>query len=79
MKVLFYLTLFIVASGHCTRSHDAYEESIVDWQKKRLENLVKEDGWATLAGLFPLRQGVQYFGGDSRLSLQYPEFAPDTL
>ncbi|NND33769.1 MAG: DUF1684 domain-containing protein [Saprospiraceae bacterium] len=55
-----------------------YYDEIKVWQKNRLQALIAEDGWATLAGLFPLRNGKQFFG--SRVNkLTFPGFAADTL
>lgn len=77
-NVLLLLTIFLGFHG-CHSSEEDYVKSIEEWQHQRLANLVKEDGWATLAGLFPLRQGEQYFGSSESLSVRYPGFAPDTI
>jgi uncharacterized protein (DUF1684 family) len=63
----------------CDSSDSEYEELIHSWQKDRLTNLIKEDGWATLAGLFPLRDGKQSFGSGRDNQLIFPDFAPDTI
>src|SRR5690606_40623506 len=77
-KIMFCLVAFLI--GGCTPGPDAsYEQSVLEWQQTRLANLVKEDGWATLAGLFPLREGKQTFGSGQEHPLVFPGFAPDHM
>lgn len=71
------LCLTILVSCHSTDAD--YADSIRQWQNERLSNLIKEDGWATLVGLFPLREGKQSFGSDAKNQLVFPDFAPDTI
>jgi uncharacterized protein (DUF1684 family) len=42
----------------------AHKSEIEKWQKERLANLTKEDGWLTLVGLFWLNEGENKFGSD---------------
>lgn len=77
-KIMFCLITFLI--GGCEQGPDAsYEQSILEWQQTRLANLIKEDGWATLAGLFPLREGKQTFGSGQEHPLVFPDFAPDHM
>ncbi|MBK8505764.1 MAG: DUF1684 domain-containing protein [Saprospiraceae bacterium] len=82
MKRFFHLVLVTACLAMVVGCHSIavdYEDSIRQWQKERLANLIKEDGWATLAGLFPLREGKQYFGSGRDNQLVFPDFAPDTM
>jgi uncharacterized protein (DUF1684 family) len=74
---LFLLGLPILMG--CDSTDAEYKDSILTWQKERLSNLIKEDGWATLAGLFPLREGKQSFGSLPDNQLVFPNFAPDSI
>jgi len=40
----------------------AYREGIDDWHAARIERLRAEDGWLTLVGLHPLREGANVVG-----------------
>ncbi|MCB0666617.1 MAG: DUF1684 domain-containing protein [Saprospiraceae bacterium] len=79
MKRLLIYSILIIAFANCQRTNNAYKLSIEEWQQERLNNLVREDGWATLAGLFPLKDGEQYFGSSQSLTVRFPAFAPDTI
>ncbi|MCB0687339.1 MAG: DUF1684 domain-containing protein [Saprospiraceae bacterium] len=80
MKQLLVIFVFITTVEACNNPSDSvYQNSILLWQKERLANLIKEDGWATLAGLFSLRDGIQYFGSSQALTIHFPDFAPDTI
>ncbi len=39
-------------------------EEVLRWREKRLQNLQRDDGWLTLAGLFWLQEGENTFGSD---------------
>jgi uncharacterized protein (DUF1684 family) len=56
-----------------------YKAEILRWQENRLNELVKEDGWATLAGLFPLKKGRQSFGSAMSNDIHFPDFAPEKI
>lgn len=49
-----------------------YEESIRDWQKKRVEGLKSENGWLNLAGLFWLKEGENTLGSSDKNSIVFP-------
>jgi hypothetical protein len=49
-----------------------YEESIRDWQKKRIEGLKSENGWLNLAGLFWLKEGENTLGSSDKNSIVFP-------
>ena len=76
MSRIFLLVLIFTASFNDLLAQ--YEEEILSWRKERLQALVKEDGWATLAGLFPIQNGTQFFGAQVE-RLKFPDFVADTL
>lgn len=47
-------------------------EEILRWREKRLQNLQRDDGWLTLAGLFWLQEGKNTFGSDVDNDLVFP-------
>lgn len=54
-------------------SDDAdYVEKINAWNRERISALKEEDGWLTLAGLYPLEQGTYTFGADSSNEIVFP-------
>lgn len=61
MKLL-PLLLLCLACLPANAPAQAYEQEIISWRKARLERLVGEDGWVTLAGLFWLTEGENSFG-----------------
>ncbi len=73
------ICLITIMCFGCKIQNDGYDQSILQWQQERLANLIKEDGWATLAGLFPLREGEQTFGSGKGNSILFPPFAPEEL
>lgn len=50
----------------------AYEDSIEQWQEKRMERLKNKDGWLTLTGLYWLEEGENSFGSDSTNDIVFP-------
>ncbi len=55
---------------------DAYLEEIDAWKAKRLESLKSQEGYLTLAGLFPLAEGRNPFGSAADNALVFPAGAP---
>ena len=76
-RVFILWTLAILLG--CQPTTDEYKNSILEWQNERLENLIREDGWATLAGLFPLKEGNQNFGSSADSDILFPDFAPGNI
>jgi uncharacterized protein len=56
-----------------------YENQILQWRAKRLDDLVRENGWLALAGLFWLRQGRNLIGSNPMCEVILPERAPTFL
>ena len=51
----------------------AYVSSIIQWHKKRIENLKKENGWLNLVGLYWLKQGDNRFGTGLENDIIFPK------
>lgn len=47
-------------------------EETLQWREKRIQNLQRDDGWLTLAGLFWLQEGENTFGSDPQNDLIFP-------
>jgi uncharacterized protein (DUF1684 family) len=51
----------------------AHKQEIGKWQKTRLANLTKEDGWLSLIGLFWLNEGENKFGSSAANPVVLPK------
>lgn len=71
----FVLLTFLVA---CTDG-DLYEREIEEWRKERFDRLVSPEGWVALAGLFPIREGVQDYGSKITMDITFPSKAPSAI
>ena len=56
-----------------------YEEQILRWQAKKLEERIGENGWMALAGLFWLNQGRNLIGSNPMCEVTLPERGPTFL
>jgi uncharacterized protein (DUF1684 family) len=56
-----------------------YHQSIKEWREERNESFRKENGWLSLAGLFWLKPGKNYFGSDPKCEIQMPERTPANI
>ena len=54
----------------------AHELSVLKWREERVDNLKKEGGWLSLAGLFWLKEGVNTFGSAKDRDIVLPTHAP---
>lgn len=68
-SLLLFGALLLLTAGGCTRQmlkfdEEAHRQEVEQWQKTRLANLTKEDGWLTLIGLHWLKEGENTFGSD---------------
>ncbi len=59
-------------------SHE-YEEQVLKWRNKKLDDLIQENGWLSLAGLFWLNQGRNLIGSNPMCEVVLPERAPTFL
>ncbi len=58
---------------------DEYENQILQWQARKYEERVGENGWLSLAGLFWLNQGRNLVGSNPMCEVVLPEHAPTFL
>lgn len=58
---------------------DEYEAQILQWRAKKLNDLIGENGWLSLAGLFWLNQGRNLVGSNPMCEIVLPERAPTFL
>ena len=56
-----------------------YENQILQWRAKKYEELVGENGWLALAGLFWLNSGRNLVGSNPMCEVVLPERAPTFL
>src|ERR1044071_2351567 len=56
-----------------------YENQILQWGAKKYEELVGENGWLALAGLFWLNSGRNLVGSNPMCEVVLPERAPTFL
>ncbi|GAB4287624.1 MAG: DUF1684 domain-containing protein [Ignavibacteriaceae bacterium] len=82
LKTLIFLIPFIpllTAVSGCKselsyeeKADPGYKEEIMEWVNKRESNLVKENGWLNLTGLFWLEEGENTFGGGKSNDIVFP-------
>jgi len=74
--LILFLSLF--SSSSCQQSEKVTSESghyfkeIETWRQRRITNLTKPDGWLSLIGLFWLKEGENWFGGDPANPIKFP-------
>jgi len=74
--VTFMLVIVSVSSGE----DPGYVDSVKSWQAEREENLQKDKGWLTVAGLYWLREGENWVGTATSNDFVLPEgSAPATV
>jgi uncharacterized protein (DUF1684 family) len=56
-----------------------YENEILQWRALKYEELVRENGWVALAGLFWLEEGRNLVGSNPMCEVVLPEQAPTFL
>ena len=56
-----------------------YENEILQWRARKLDELVRENGWLALAGLFWLNPGRNLVGSNPMCEVTLPERAPTFL
>src|SRR5579871_870629 len=54
-------------------------DTIAAWRQQKEDNLRRDDGWLTLAGLFWLQDGENSVGSDPASQIALPESAPQHL
>lgn len=68
---LFSVLIFCIFAFR-VKDDSAYIKEIKAWQKQRIENLKKENGWLNLAGLFWLEE-KNTFGSDRKNKIVFPK------
>lgn len=81
-KVIIILSALILVS--CGERYEQkgsadYIQEIKDWDQKRTERLLEDDGWLNLVGLFWLDEGDNTFGSDHDNDLRFPKIAPQNI
>ena len=56
-----------------------YENQILQWRAKKYDDLVGENGWVSLAGLFWLNEGRNLVGANPMCEVVLPDRAPTFL
>lgn len=56
-----------------------YENQILQWRAKKYDDLVREDGWLAVAGLFWLKKGRNLVGSNPMCEIALPERGPTFL
>lgn len=62
-----------------TVPNTAYKREIEEWRKRYEDNLRKDGGWLTVAGLFWLQQGENWLGSLPTSAVRLPKKAPATI
>ena len=79
---LFYIRISIcgsIISRMTTKKQQEYENQILQWQAKKYDELVRENGWVALAGLYWLNEGRNLIGSNPMCEVVLPERAPTFL
>ncbi|MEW6287569.1 MAG: DUF1684 domain-containing protein [Chloroflexota bacterium] len=59
-----------------TKKEREYEEKVLQWRARKYDELVRENGWLALAGLFWLNEGRNLIGSNPMCEVVLPERAP---
>ena len=71
--LLALLVIFQACKSTPSKIDDAaYRDEINRWKERRLQGLMREDGWLSLCGLFWLKEGENKFGSDSSNAIVFP-------
>lgn len=70
------LTISLVIAGLLAGTQDPYRAEIEKWRQTREENLKKDDGWLTVAGLFWLKEGENPVGTNESDQVVLPPGSP---
>src|SRR5690349_16624110 len=58
---------------------DEYEAQILQWRARKYDELVRENGWLALAGLYWLKRGRNLVGSNPMCEISLPERGPTFL
>lgn len=76
--VIFASTLLFLSNcgeSYEQKGSEEYIQEIKEWDKRRVENLKRENGWLNLVGLYWLDEGENTFGSDKGNDLVFPRNA----
>lgn len=62
-----------------TKKDQDYEATLLRWRAKKYDDLVRENGWLALAGLYWLNEGRNLIGANPMCEVVLPERAPTFL
>ena len=79
MKWLSIALLFLLACNKVPAADADEQRAVETWRKRRLNGLLSETGWLSLAGLHFLKEGTQSAGSGDGNDLHLPERAPAQL
>ena len=57
----------------------SYENEILQWRARKYDELIRENGWLALAGLFWLKKGRNLVGSNPMCEIALPERGPTFL
>ena len=60
-------------------SNKDYENEILQWRARKYDELIRENGWPALAGLFWLKKGRNLVGSNPMCEIALPERGPTFL
>jgi len=60
-------------------SNKDYENEILQWRARKYDELIRENGWLALAGLFWLKKGRNLVGSNPMCEIALPERGPTFL
>ncbi len=66
------LILFLLLASPAIAADAEYAKQIRDWREKRESRLKADNGWLTLAGRFPLKDGANTFGTGQDNDIVFP-------
>jgi uncharacterized protein (DUF1684 family) len=67
------LRMLALALAAALEAQTSYRAEIEKWRQAREENLKKDDGWLTVAGLFWLKEGVNLAGAEASSQVALPQ------
>lgn len=77
--LIFLLIVACNSSDSEIKEPNAYEQSILEWRKARVDNLTSGNSWLSLAGLYRLKEGENTFGSGAENQLKFPKKAANAM
>lgn len=73
MKIILYLFASVLASSTAVSAQETYPQEIQAFVSAREKKLTAENGWLSLAGRFPLKEGINTIGGGQSNDVVFPK------